>query len=241
MACNPNPDLDLSTRRFMLPHINPEGWKFAIAAFFIGWVVPALPAVLSGHPLALAYVSWFPFALAYAVALFFRDPERVDPSDERALVSPADGYVCLIQRKPIPEELREAGEAAGAERWRISIFMSVLDIHVNRMPFTGEILKKVHVPGRFLNASVDEASDRNERELYRVRSAAGDYAFVQIAGLVARRIVPFVETGAKLVRGERFGLIRFGSRLDVYLPEGVEPMVKIGQRMLAGESILARV
>ena len=198
---------------------------------------------IAGVCTLLATLAWPPlfFAgllLTYGVFLFFRDPERVTPDAPQTVFSPADGIVCLLMQVPIPAVL----EAGAHPVWRVSVFMSVLDVHVNRMPTAGTIVKMHYIPGAFLNASLDKASDDNERMLYLTRTPAGQtLAFVQIAGLIARRIVSFVKEGQVLAAGERFGLIRFGSRVDVYLPSGVEPCVRIGQIMVAGETPIARL
>ena len=182
------------------------------------------------------------YLLAYGVFLFFRDPERYQPDDAKAILSPADGRVCLIQECEMPDSFGELDEFKGRKYWRVSVFMSVFNVHVNRIPTAGEILKKEYIGGKFLNASLDKASKDNERCNYLVKADNGEvYAVTQIAGLVARRIVPQVEEGQKLERIERFGLIRFGSRLDVYLPEGVRPEVRVGQIMVAGETVLGHL
>lgn len=198
---------------------------------------------IAGACALLAAVIWPPLffvglLLTYGVFLFFRDPERITPDDPQTLFSPADGIVCLLMQVPIPAVL----EAGDRPVWRVSVFMSVLDVHVNRMPIAGTVVKKHCIPGAFLNASLDKASDSNERMLYLTQTPAGQtLAFVQIAGLIARRIVSFVQEGQTLASGERFGLIRFGSRVDVYLPPDVEPCVHIGQTMVAGETPIARL
>lgn len=219
--------LDFSLRHYLLPRIHPEAWKFVCAALVIavalGWLFPWGGLLL-----------WL---LPVAVALFFRDPDRFPPADPAAIVSPADGTVCLLREIPRPKEL-ESGEE---KVWCVSVFMSVLNVHVNRAPMTGTVKKIAYIHGRYLNASLDKASEFNEREHYLVETPAGLLAVTQIAGLVARRIVSFVKEGQALARGERFGLIRFGSRLDIYLPPGVKPEVGLGQTMVAGESILARL
>lgn len=227
------PNLDFSTKRFLCPPMHPEGFRFVLAAL-------ALAGILSW--------VWWPLvipglALTYGVYLFFRNPDRVPPADPAALVSPADGLASLIERVPFPEELAAAGPAAAEETvWRVSVFMSVLNAHVNRAPAAGVVEKRVYVPGKFFNASMDKASKDNERMLYLLRMGDGRrIAFVQIAGLIARRIVSFAEEGRPLERAERFGLIRFGSRVDVYLPPGVEPCVGLGQVMVAGETVIARL
>ena len=230
---------DLSVSHFLLPHIHPEGWKIVVPVFLAGLVAVAALWYFVRAPGWTAVADFFVLAFSYAVALFFRDPERFPPPDPAALVSPADGTVCLLQQVPVPAELSPSSTGAV---WRVSVFMSVLDIHVNRMPFDGTLVRRVYVPGKFFNASLDKASKDNERMLWLARTPGGqEFAFVQIAGLVARRIVPFAEEGGTLSRGTRFGLIRFGSRLDVYLPPGVTPAVALGQTMVAGETTLARL
>ena len=231
---------DFSNKAYLFPHINPEGWKFGAIALVIAlgvsvgsWWVPWMRWAVT--PL---------FLLSWGTLLFFRDPERYPPEgDDGAILSPADGKVCLIQECGFPDELGELPEYKGKKYWRVSVFMSVLNVHVNRMPTAGTILKKQYVAaGKFFNASLDKASKENERCNYLVKSEGGEvYAVTQIAGLVARRIVPQVEEGDVKARAERFGLIRFGSRLDVYLPEGVKPLVRVGQIMVAGETTLGRV
>lgn len=167
---------------------------------------------------------------------FFRDPKRVTPQGEGLVVSPADGVVSLIEPAVPPLEL-------GLETkplMRVSVFMSVFNCHVNRAPIAGRVSKIGYRPGKFLSAELDKASDDNERNGLVIDMEDGrQLAVVQIAGLVARRIVCFVDEGDTLRTGERFGLIRFGSRLDVYLPEGVSPMVSVGQTMVAGETVIA--
>ena len=167
---------------------------------------------------------------------FFRDPERTVPMDEGQVVSPADGVVSLIEPAVPPTELG-LGEAALT---RVSVFMSVFDCHVNRAPVAGEVTATAYRPGKFLSAELDKASEENERNGIVLTMADGTrLGVVQIAGLVARRILCEVEQGAMLDRGDRFGLIRFGSRLDVYLPDGTAPRVAIGQSMISGETVLA--
>ena len=230
---------DFSNSAYLLPHINPEGMKFGTIALVIAFVV----AILASHAWWLPWLVVPVFLLAYGVFLFFRDPERYQPDDEKAILSPADGRVCLIEACELPDELGAMEEYKGKRFWRVSVFMSVFNVHVNRMPTAGEILKKQYVAaGKFFNASLDKASKENERCNYLVRAGNGQvYGVTQIAGLVARRIVPQVAEGQKLERIERFGLIRFGSRLDVYLPEGVKPEVRVGQTMVAGESVLGHL
>ena len=186
--------------------------------------------------LGLPSLAWIAVVLTVWCAYFFRDPERVTPNRPGVIVSPADGVVSLIEPAVPPAEL---GMAA-TPLTRVSVFMNVFNCHVNRTPIAAEVAAVAYRPGKFLNASLDKASEDNERNGLCLRLADGrEIAVVQIAGLVARRIVCFVESGMQMQTGERFGLIRFGSRLDVYLPQGVEPLVDVGQTMVAGETVLA--
>lgn len=191
-------------------------------------------------------IAWPLAFLTLGVLAFFRDPERVVPQDENAIVSPADGLVSLITQVDPPVELQggegaEAGLPAGPVT-RISVFMSVFDVHINRAPIGGTVKRLVYIPGKFMNADLDKASEENERQHILIERADGlQIGFTQIAGLVARRIVPFVKPGDLLAVGQRLGLIRFGSRVDVYLPAGTEPKVVLGQKIIAGETILAEV
>ncbi len=182
------------------------------------------------------YLGWIGVGLTVWCYYFFRDPERVTPAREGLIVSPADGVVSLIEPAVPPAELG----MPDAPMLRVSVFMSVFNCHVNRAPVAGEITAVAYRPGKFFNASLDKASADNERNSLCIRMEDGrDLAVVQIAGLVARRIVCFVQPGMRTGRGERFGLIRFGSRLDVYLPDGVQPLVDLGQTMVAGETLIA--
>jgi len=235
---------DFSNSAYLFPHINKEGIRFGLIAVAIALADMLAAALLQS---ALLSALALPLALlAYGVFLFFRDPERYPPTDDpKAVLSPADGRICLIQDVPLPEELKP--EETSLEDWnketftRVSVFMSVFNVHVNRMPTAGTIVRKAYVPGKYLNASLDKASKDNERCAYLIETLEGvRYGVVQIAGLVARRIVPFVEEGTVLGQAERFGLIRFGSRLDVYLPKGTKSEVRLGQIMVAGETVLGR-
>ena len=186
--------------------------------------------------LICAPLGWIGVLLTIWCYYFFRDPERVSPTREGLVLSPADGVVSLIERAVPPKELG----MPDAPLTRVSVFMNVFNCHVNRSPVAGEIVSIAYRPGKFFNASLDKASADNERNSLRLRTEDGrELAVVQIAGLVARRIVCFVKPQDRLQAGERFGLIRFGSRLDVYLPEGTEPLVSIGQTMVAGETVIA--
>ena len=210
---------------FLKP-MHREGYRF-VAVF------AAATAVLFwlAEPL-----GWIGVCLTVWCYYFFRDPPRVTPLRDGLVISPADGVVSMIGPAIPPEELG-LGPAALT---RISVFMNVFNCHVNRLPIAGTIMKVAYRPGKFLNASLDKASGDNERNALAIRLPDGrDYAVVQIAGLVARRIVCDVKAGQTLRTGERFGMIRFGSRLDIYLPAGVQPLIALGQSALAGETVLA--
>lgn len=169
-------------------------------------------------------------------AFFFRDPARVTPDDPALVTSPADGLVAAVHARVPPPEMG----LGSAPLPCVGIFMNVFDVHVNRTPAPGTVIATAYHHGQFLNASFDKASDLNERRSWRIKMADGrEVGLVQIAGLVARRIVPFVRDGERLVAGQRVGLIRFGSRCDVYLPVGTPPLVIVGQRTVAGETVLA--
>ncbi|MBO7721170.1 MAG: phosphatidylserine decarboxylase family protein [Kiritimatiellae bacterium] len=230
---------DFSNAAYLFPHVNREGVKFGVVAL----AVAVATALLTYRVWWLCWLVLPVFLLAYGVFLFFRDPERYPPADGKAMLSPADGRICLVQECEMPDSFGAMEEFRGRRHWRVSVFMSVFDVHVNRMPTDGEIIKKEYVPaGKFFNASLDKASKENERCNYLVKAGNGQmYAVTQIAGLVARRIVPQADEGARLGRAERFGLIRFGSRLDVYLPEGTVPEVRVGQTMVAGETTIGHL
>lgn len=208
--------------------MHPEGRKF-VAIF--GAITVAL--FLLWEPL-----GWIGVGLTVWVYYFFRDPERVVPDEAGVMVSPADGIVSLLEPAVPPSELG----LGDAPITRVSVFMSVFNCHVNRIPAAGRITTVAYHNGKFLNASLDKASEQNERNGLTVELPDGrQYGVVQIAGLVARRIMCWSEEDTQMQRGERFGLIRFGSRLDIYLPSGAEPSVKIGQTMIAGETIIAKL
>ncbi len=212
---------------FLKP-MHPEGWRF----------VGIFAAVTVGLFLIAAPLGWIGTGLTVWCYYFFRDPVRIVPLAPGLVVSPADGMVSMIVAAPAPEGL---GMDA-APRTRISVFMSVFNCHVNRAVADGRVGAVVYTPGRFVNASLDKASEYNERNALRFDLEDGrQIAVVQIAGLVARRILCWAKPGAAMRRGERFGLIRFGSRLDIYLPAGVEPAVAVGQTMIAGETVIARL
>ena len=215
-----------SIRAALVP-IHREGHKFiaifaAVTAFL--WWLDAEWLTLAGVVLTL----W--------CAYFFRDPERVTPVRPGLLISPADGRISAIEDVPPPPELDLGPEP----RTRISVFMNVFDVHVNRAPADARIVRIAYVPGKFINAELDKASQHNERQAFTLELDGGArIGVVQIAGLIARRIVKFVHENQRILAGERFGLIRFGSRVDLYLPQGARPLVAVGQRAVAGETVLA--
>ncbi len=220
------------------PAIHPEA-RISVAISALACLVTAL--------LAWETLAWPLGLLTFCIAAFFRDPVRTTPRDERFIVAPADGLVTLIQQVPPPRELsHDDGSGApvmGTEPvTRVSIFMSVFDVHINRAPVGGTVRKVIYIPGKFLNADLDKASEDNERQHILIERGDGlVLCFTQIAGLVARRIVPFVKPGDIVAAGQRVGLIRFGSRVDVYLPQGTAPKVLLGQRIVAGETVLAEI
>jgi phosphatidylserine decarboxylase len=211
--------------RAQIPPIHPEGYPFiggfALASLILFWLWTPL--------------GWIGTILTVWCALFFRDPVRVTPVREGIVVAPADGRVSMISHAVPPAELGLGDKALP----RVSIFMSVFNCHVNRAPVAGKIERVAYRPGAFINAELDKASEDNERNSLVISNANGRIGVIQIAGLVARRIVCFVKEGQLIGAGERFGLIRFGSRLDVYLPEGTRALVSEGQTAVAGETILA--
>ncbi len=210
---------------FFVP-VHRDGWKFVAIA-----VAAALVFLLLWAPL-----GWLLLIVAVYIAYFFRDPDRVTPMREGLVVSPADGLISAVERVRPPPEFGFGIE----ERQRISVFLSVFDVHINRAPVAGRISRSVYVPGAFLNAALDKASADNERRVLVVTTVAGvEIGVAQIAGLIARRIVTIKDEGDMVATGERIGLIRFGSRVDVYLPAGAAPLVAVGQRMVAGETVLA--
>jgi len=213
-------------RDTFLKPMHPEGRRF-VAIF------AAITLVLF---LIWDVLGWIGVGLTIWCYYFFRDPVRSVPDREGLIVSPADGIVSLIEPAIPPVELG----LPDVPLTRVSVFMSVFNCHVNRAPIAGRVAAIAYRPGKFLNASLDKASEDNERNALLIEMADGRHlAVVQIAGLVARRILCFTQKDRLLSTGQRFGLIRFGSRLDVYLPDGVEPLVALGQTMVAGESIIA--
>ena len=215
----------LASIRSQLVPVHREGLPFiggfVLASLILFWIWTPL--------------GWIGTVFTVWCALFFRDPERVTPVREGLVVAPADGRVSRIINAVPPPELN-FGDRSMA---RVSIFMSVFDCHINRSPMTGRIEKIVYKHGAFINADLDKASENNERNSFVISTATTRIAVVQIAGLIARRIVCFVREGATVGAGERIGMIRFGSRVDVYLPDGVRPLVAEGQTAVAGETVIA--
>ena len=224
--------------------VHSDGYKFLIPA--------ALLAVFLWFMLPFSLLAYLALLLAVYIAYFFRDPPRVTPLREGLVISPADGRISSIERIMPPAELGLGSD----ERLRISIFLSVFDVHINRAPVAGRIIRSIYVPGAFMNAALDKASEENERRSIVISvkghvvggttgavegtpGAGAEIAVVQIAGLIARRIVTFVKEGENVGTGERFGLIRFGSRVDVFLPPNQGCLVAVGQRAVGGETVLA--
>jgi len=228
------PDLVTTNVRYRMPSVHPEGRKFVVIAAAISFICFWL--IWDG-------LGWLMFGITLWVAAFFRDPVRTTPRGEGLIIAPADGMVTMITQVPPPRELQGGEDGLGeAPVVRVSIFMSVFDVHINRTPIPGLVTRVVYIAGKFLNADLDKASEHNERQHFIVQSDDGvRVGFTQIAGLVARRIVPWVKPGDRVTTGQRVGLIRFGSRVDVYLPAGTSSSVLLGQRTVAGETLIARV
>ena len=210
----------------VFPPIHREGWRFipifAVVTLILFWIWQPL--------------GWIGVGLTIWCVAFFRDPDRVTPPGAGLVISPADGMIQSIIEVAPPREL----DMGDAPLIRIAVFMNVFNVHVNRAPMAGRVARRVYTPGKFFNASLDKASEHNERMAIKLELADGrEIAFVQIAGLVARRIRCDVTEGQSLFSGDRIGMIRFGSRVDVYLPPGTEPAVLVGQIAVAGETVLA--
>ncbi|MGB3721874.1 MAG: phosphatidylserine decarboxylase [Pacificimonas sp.] len=228
------PSSDLQAAKYEFPKMHPEGTKFVVIAaaitlflwFVVDWEI----------------LGWLMAGITVWIWAFFRDPQRVTPDGDDLIVSPADGLVSHIVTVPAPRQLAASGLLEQTSYTRISVFMNVFDVHVNRAPVAGKVSRIVYVPGKFVNAELDKASEDNERQYFVIEKADGTrVGMTQIAGLVARRIVKFVREGQGVVAGERVGLIRFGSRVDVFLPSGYTPAVAVGQRAIAGETVLANL
>jgi phosphatidylserine decarboxylase len=212
------------------PSVHPEGRKFALISAAI---------VLAFALIGWSFFAWLFTGLTLWVLAFFRDPIRSVPQGNDLVIAPADGMVTLIRTVAPPRELVGEGSLDDVPMVRVSIFMSVFDVHINRSPISGVIRRIEYIAGKFLNADLDKASEDNERQHFLVERADGvKIGFTQIAGLVARRILPLSKVGDTVAAGERVGLIRFGSRVDVYLPQGPAAKVALGQRCVAGETII---
>ena len=226
MKQNDNRVVDTSIRRFLFPRISVEGVVIVGVCFAIAFFLMLLSNILGIFGVVLALFSFY----------FFRDPERFTPKGDGLVISPADGILLSVQDARLPEELK----IDNGEYVKFSIFMSVFNVHVNRNPVSGIVKKVLYIPGKFFNADLDKASKDNERNLVLVETYEGDnVCYVQIAGLVARRIVSYLQKDDEVKVGNKFGLIKFGSRLDIYLPKDRYNInVLPGQTMIAGETIL---
>src|SRR5262245_42362128 len=232
MAEIDKPNSHLTTVKWRFPSVHPEGRKFTLIAGFLA---------LIGFTVMPDMFGWLLAGLTIWVAAFFRDPIRTTPANQNLIIAPADGLVTMISRVSAPLELGGDSGLVG-EFTRVSIFMSVFDVHINRSPVSGTVRRIAYIPGKFLNADLDKASEDNERQHFLVEREDGvRIGFTQIAGLVARRIMSFVKEGDRAQAGERIGLIRFGSRVDVFLPAGTGSQVLLGQRTIAGETILGEI
>src|SRR5881227_1574394 len=228
------PDSPLTTTvKWRFPSVHPEGRKYVVGAAFI---------TLAVYTLVSHFIGWLFVAVTIWVATFFRDPLRTTPRGDKLVVAPADGLITMIAKVPPPPELKGPDALDDGAYTRVSIFMSVFDVHINRAPIAGRVTRIAYVPGKFVNADLDKASEDNERQHLLIEGADGiRIGFTQIAGLVARRILAFVRQGDAVDAGQRIGLIRFGSRVDVYLPAGTAPKVLLGQRAIAGETVIAEI
>jgi phosphatidylserine decarboxylase len=215
-----------SVRKQLTP-VHPEGYIFVAGFVIVTFILGSFSGTL----------FWIGAVASAWCAYFFRDPVRHTPLDENLVVSPADGVICSVGYFAPPPELGLGQDPMQ----RVSIFMSVFDCHVNRAPVTGRVTKIAYRPGAFINADLDKASEKNERNGLVIETGGGRFGVVQIAGFLARRIVCFVRQGEVIGAGDRFGLIRFGSRVDVYLPGAARPLVTIGSKAIAGETALAEL
>jgi phosphatidylserine decarboxylase len=229
------PDSPLTTTnvKWRFPSVHPEGRKFLLISAIATLVV---------YGGVSHFLGWLLVGVTIWVAAFFRDPIRTTPVGKSLVVAPADGLITMIAKVPPPRELAGEGGLGDTEMTRISIFMSVFDVHINRSPVMGVVRKMAYVPGKFVNADLDKASEENERQYFLIEGEDGvQIGVTQIAGLLARRILTFVGEGDAVEAGQRIGMIRFGSRVDVYLPTGTGPLVLLGQRAIAGETVLAEI
>jgi phosphatidylserine decarboxylase len=219
-----------TTVKWRFPAIHPEGRKYLVIAAVATFLV---------YTIVNHFLGWLLVGATIWVGTFFRDPIRTTPRGDKFIVAPADGLITMIAKVPPPAELRGPEGLDDGEYVRVSIFMSVFDVHINRAPIAGRVKRIAYVPGKFINADLDKASEDNERQHLLIENADGlRVGFTQIAGLVARRIMAFVKEGDTVEAGQRVGLIRFGSRVDLYLPASAAPRVVLGQRSIAGETIL---
>lgn len=210
-----------------IPNINREGYIFILIGLIITFFFFLFSAALGF--ICSIITAWCIY--------FFRDPDRIRPSDLNAILSPADGVVCSIKEVAPPQEFEWESE----KMRRVSIFLNIFDVHVTRIPADGKVSKMYYYKGKFLNASLDKASIHNERQLIQIETDQGiKIGVVQIAGLIARRIVCHLRTGQIVIGSDRFGIIRFGSRVDLYLPLDIDVLVKEGQTMIGGETVIAR-
>ena len=210
----------------VFPKIHNEGYKFLVIFGLVTIILYFISSFLGLVGLLLTVWCYY----------FFRDPDRISINDENYLVSPADGLVLQVQETDGPKELNLDGKKFN----KISIFMNVFDCHVNRTPCSGKVTEIIYKPGKFLNASLDKASEDNERNYYKITNSNGeDIIIVQIAGLIARRIVSEVSESTELKQGDRIGMIRFGSRTDIYF-ENYTPLVKVNQKTIGGETLIAK-
>ncbi len=228
------PDSPLATTntKWRFPSVHPEGRKFLLIS---------VVATMIAYGGISHFLGWILVGLTIWIAAFFRDPIRTTPQGGKLVVAPADGLITMIAKVPPPRELAGANGLPEAEMTRVSIFMSVFDVHINRSPIDGRVRKMAYVPGKFLNADLDKASEENERQHFLIESDGFAIGVTQIAGLIARRILTFVQEGDSVQAGQRIGMIRFGSRVDVYLPADTGPRILLGQRAIAGETVLAEI
>ncbi|GAA4719096.1 phosphatidylserine decarboxylase [Sphingomonas lutea] len=228
------PDGPLTTNvKWCFPSVHPEGRKFVVGAAFI---------TLLTYLVGWEFLTVILLAVTIWVAAFFRDPVRTTPRSDKLVIAPADGLITMITKVPPPRELSGTDGMADGQYTRVSIFMSVFDVHINRAPISGRVRRMAYVPGKFVNADLDKASEDNERQYFLIEGSNGaSIAITQIAGLIARRILAFVREGDQVEAGQRIGLIRFGSRVDVFLPAGTGPRVMLGQRSIAGETVIGEI
>jgi phosphatidylserine decarboxylase len=225
--------LPTTTVKWRWPSVHPEGRKFVLIAG---------AATLILYFAVSHFIGWLGVGFTIWTAAFFRDPIRTTPLNPKLVIAPADGLVTMIAKVPPPPQLAGPDGLTDFEMTRVSIFMSVFDVHINRSPVSGRVRKMAYVPGKFVNADLDKASEDNERQHFLIETDDGvRLGMTQIAGLVARRILAFVREGDSVGIGERIGMIRFGSRVDVYLPAGTGARVLLGQRAIAGETVIAEL